>query len=198
MNLLFKYIYRFISKVLFVRNKFYSYWINLNLCNTKKVFFKYPITLVGGEYIQIGNGSSFQKYNVLSAWNRCVIKGKLKTPKMMIGMNCHFGEFNHLTCANEIIIGDNLLTGRWVTITDNSHGDSNINTLQSPPTLRPITSKGKVIIGKNVWIGDKATVLPGVTIGDGVIIAANAVVNKDIPSYCIAVGNPARIINRTE
>ena len=63
------------------------------------------------------------------------------------------------------------------------------------PTTRPLYSKGRVSIGKNVWIGDKATILPGVTIGDGVIVGANSVVTKDIPHYKIAIGCPAKIIN---
>lgn len=65
-----------------------------------------------------------------------------------------------------------------------------------PPISRPLTSKGEVRIGNNVWIGDKATVLPGVTIGDGAIVGTNAVVTSDVPAYSIAVGNPARIIDK--
>ena len=60
--------------------------------------------------------------------------------------------------------------------------------------MRPTTSKGRVVIGNNVWIGDKATILPGVTIGDGAIIAANAVVTKDVPQYSVVGGNPAKVI----
>ena len=45
-----------------------------------------------------------------------------------------------------------------------------------------------------MWIGDKATILPGVTIGDGVVVAANAVVTKDVPAYSVVGGNPARIL----
>ena len=53
------------------------------------------------------------------------------------------------------------------------------------------------MIGDNVWIGDKATVLPGVTIGDGAVIAANAVVTKDVPAFTVVAGNPARIIKQS-
>ncbi|MDO5481839.1 MAG: acyltransferase [Bacteroidaceae bacterium] len=196
MNPIVKYVDSFLMKFINLRDKVYTFWIISKLCNAKNVYFKYPINLIGGEYIKIGKGSSFNKYNILSAWDRFIVNGKSKKPRLRIGESCHFGEFNHITCANEIRIGDNLLTGRWVTITDNSHGNSDMKTLLSPPTFRPITSKGKVVIGNNVWIGDKATVLPGVIIGDGVIIAANAVVTKNIPSYCVVAGNPAQIIKR--
>lgn len=58
----------------------------------------------------------------------------------------------------------------------------------------PIYSKGAIVIGDNVWIGEKAAILAGVTIGEGAIIGANAVVTKNIPPYSIAAGIPARII----
>lgn len=115
---------------------------------------------------------------------------------MKIGSHCSFGAYNHITCANRVIIGDNCLTGKWVTITDNSHGETDSDSLHLSPTKRPITSKGPVVIGNNVWIGDKATILPGVTIGDGAVIAANAVVTKDVPKYSVVGGNPARILNK--
>ena len=52
------------------------------------------------------------------------------------------------------------------------------------------------MVEKNVWIGDKATVLPGVSIGEGAIIAANAVVTKDVPAYTVVAGCPAKAIKR--
>ncbi len=64
--------------------------------------------------------------------------------------------------------------------------------------MRPVKSKGSIVIGDNVWIGDKATILPGVIIGDGAVIAANAVVSKDVPAYCVAGGNPAKIIKQAK
>lgn len=94
--------------------------------------------------------------------------------------------------------GDNLLTGLWVTITDNSHGKTDYNTLQQPPLMRMVTSKGPVIIGSNVWIGDKATILPNVTIGDGAVIAANSVVTKDVPVYSVVAGNPAKVVKQVK
>ena len=121
------------------------------------------------------------------------------TPKLIIGNNCIFGKENHITCAYEILIGENLRTGNNVLITDNSHGNPHDREeLQIAPDDRPLYSNGRVVIGNNVWIGSKATILGGVHIGDGAIIGANAVVTKDVPPYTIAVGNPARIISYFE
>lgn len=152
------------------------------------------------ELISIGEGTVFGDWVYLTAWDSydCIIEGKsqrqLLSPELTIGKNCGFGAFNHITCTNKIIIGDRCLTGKWVTITDNSHGKTDWDSLQTAPIMRPIYSKGSVLIGDDVWIGDKATILPGVTIGNGAVIAANAVVTRDVPDYSIVAGNPARII----
>jgi virginiamycin A acetyltransferase len=55
-------------------------------------------------------------------------------------------------------------------------------------------SKGKVVIGHAVWIGDSVIILPGVTVGNGAVIGAGSVVTKSIPAYAVAVGNPAKVI----
>jgi len=54
--------------------------------------------------------------------------------------------------------------------------------------------KGPVVIGNDVWICDSVTILPGVTVGDGAAVGANSVVTKDVPSYAIVGGNPAKVI----
>ena len=115
-------------------------------------------------------------------------------PCIEIGKNCYFGAHNHITCIHRVVIGDNVLTGKWITITDNSHGLTDNEALHTEPIKRPLCTKGSVKIGNNVWIGDKATILPGVTIENGAVIAANAVVTKDVPAYSVAGGNPAMII----
>ena len=154
------------------------------------VFFKYVAQLHDPQYIRIGNNTSFGKDLYLTAW------GGQNKPMLTIGSNCTFGAYNHITCANRVTIGDSLLTGKWVTITDNSHGETDKDTLGMRPQKRPVTSKGPVIIGNNVWIGDKATILPGVSIGDGAVIAANAVVTKNVSAYSVVGGNPAKVIKQ--
>lgn len=54
--------------------------------------------------------------------------------------------------------------------------------------------RGDTVIGNDVWIGWKATILPGVTIGDGAIVAAGAMVARDVPPYAVVAGNPARVV----
>jgi virginiamycin A acetyltransferase len=56
--------------------------------------------------------------------------------------------------------------------------------------------KGDICIGNDVWIGYNATIMAGVTVGDGAIIAANATVTKDVSPYCIVGGNPAQEIKK--
>ena len=174
-----------------------SLWIrdSFKKCG-KNVRFQKIDFLKGSSCISIQEGTSFEKHLFLSAWNKYdSIKGRQTyNPLIKIGSNCHFGAFNHITAINRIEIGDNVLTGKFVTITDNSHGGTDLECLSTEPILRPLISKGPVKIGNNVWIGDKATILPNVTIGDGAVIGANAVVTKDTPPYCIVVGNPAKVI----
>ena len=67
---------------------------------------------------------------------------------------------------------------------------------QTPPTQDKLPINGDTIIGNDVWIGQNATILPGVHIGDGAIIGANSVVGSDVPPYTIIVGNPARAIRK--
>ena len=64
------------------------------------------------------------------------------------------------------------------------------------PSLEELPLKGDTVVGNDVWIGQNVTVMPGVHIGDGAIIAANSVVTRDIPAYCVAGGNPCRVIRK--
>jgi spaU protein len=150
--------------------------------------------LRGAKYISVGARSDIQKHTYLTAWNSHNKTGC--SPQIIIGSDCHIGAFNHITSIDKIEIGDGFVSGKWVTITDNSHGETNINSLKLPVSKRPIVSKGPVLIGKNVWVGDKATILPNVKVGDGVIIGANSVVTKDVPAYSVVAGNPAKIIKK--
>ncbi len=146
-----------------------------------------------GNYFYVGDGTTFGHHAMLSAW-----KTGAKVPLVKIGKYCDFGHFNHITCCQSIEIGEGVLTGMYVLISDNSHGRNDLTDAYSRPVVRPLFSKGPVKIGRNVWIGDKVTILGGVSIGEGAIIGANSVVTHDIPAYSIAAGIPARVIKNLE
>ena len=110
------------------------------------------------------------------------------------GGHCHFGNnvyanFN-LTLVDDadIYIGDCTMFGPNVTVATAGH-----------PILPELREKGyqyvmPVHIGRNCWIGSGAVILPGITVGDNVVIGAGSVVTKDIPSNTVAVGNPCRVL----
>lgn len=120
------------------------------------------------------------------------------SPSLIFGNNVTIQDCCHIGCANKIIIGDNVHIASKVLITDHNHGRySGVN--QSSPLLDTQERElvlSTITIGKNIQISDGAVILPGVKIGDGCFIGSNTVVNRDIPSYSIAVGNPARIIKK--
>ncbi len=148
--------------------------------------------IVGAQCMHIGDNAKINQGVILAAW-----PGMLEdNPQLVIGDNCRIGVRSHISAAVGIRIGDNLLTGPNVLITDNSHGASSRELLDFHPQSRPLFSKGPVTIGNNVWIGQNACIMPGVTIGDGAIVAANSVVTHDVPAYSVAAGIPARVVKQ--
>ena len=158
--------------------------------------FEMPNQLLGLKYIKIGEGTHLNKGIILTAWDSYA--GEKWTPSIKIGNNCHIGEFTHITSCNNIEIGDNLLTGRYVYISDNSHGTANFSQMKIHPANRFLYSKGPIKIGNNVWIGESARILAGVSIGDGAIIGANSVVTKDVPAYSVVGGIPAKVLKENQ
>lgn len=114
------------------------------------------------------------------------------------GIHTHMGNHVyvnfHLTLVDdgEVFIGDHVMIGPNVTIATANHPIA--------PALREkaFQYNRPVYIGKNVWIGAGAVLLPGVHIGDHSVIGAGSVVTKDIPSLVVAVGNPCRILRKIE
>lgn len=150
----------------------------------------------GEKYITIGNDTTIGDYGMLTAWNCSKMSGEktASCPEILIGSNCSIGRQSHITAINSVRIGNGVLTGMQVLITDNAHGEFTKEQLLLPPIARPLYSKGPVVIEDNVWIGEKVSIMPNVHIGPGAIIAANSVVTKDIPAYSIAAGIPAVVI----
>ncbi len=125
-----------------------------------------------------------------------------------MGSNCYIEPPIHIDHGYNIFLGDNVYMNTGCVILDQCPVKIGDNTLFGPRVnvycaIHPIDSYvrnllvegGKPItIGNNCWIGGNATICPGVTIGDNVVIGAGSVVVKDIPSNTIAVGNPCKVI----
>src|SRR3954454_16397525 len=65
-----------------------------------------------------------------------------------------------------------------------------------PMADMPWLRKGDMVVGNDVWLGYESLVLPGVRVGHGPIVAARAVVSRDVPDYAVVAGNPARVVRR--
>jgi acetyltransferase-like isoleucine patch superfamily enzyme len=114
---------------------------------------------------------------------------------IVIGQHCHI---NHLGCLqassdSKITIGNDLRMGPGTMIYSSNHGIRLGNLIRSQPQTQK-----DVTIGNDVWLGSNVVVTAGVNIGDGAVIAAGAVVIKDIPPYTIAAGIPAKPIKGRE
>ncbi|ELW89757.1 MULTISPECIES: transferase hexapeptide repeat protein [Acinetobacter] len=121
------------------------------------------------------------------------------TPKKLLrfGKNVQINDYVHITAANSVEIGNNVLMASKIYISDCTHGsyvgDCNDSSPMTLPIERNLSVK-PVKIDDNVWLGEFVSVLPGVTIGKGTIVGANSVVSKSLPPYVIAVGSPAKPI----
>lgn len=90
-----------------------------------------------------------------------------------------------------VYIGDNVMMGPECHIFTTNH---RFERTDIPMNSQGISEEKPVVIGNDVWIGDRVTILPGVHIGNGTVIAAGSVVTKDVPDYAVVGGNPAETI----
>lgn len=110
--------------------------------------------------------------------------------KVSIGNNVRIGEKSYLNGRGKLTIGNNVLTGPNIFIWTSNHN-------YYCPELLPYDTKPDdraVTIKDNVWIGAQSKIVPGITIGEGAVIAMGAVVTKDVPDCAVVGGNPAKII----
>lgn len=114
--------------------------------------------------------------------------------KLTMGERVTLNDNSYMECSGGIEIGNDVMIGHGVSILSNAHRFDDLDV----PMNQQGENFGKVIIGNNVWIGAKVTILHGVTIGDGAIIGAHSLVNKDVLSNEVVAGIPARYIRNRE
>lgn len=114
--------------------------------------------------------------------------------ELIIGDRVWFAPGVTLSAHSRVEIGSDSMFAEYVSIHDNNHTPG---TVDDPTRFREQTA-APIIIGKNVWVGSKATITMGVTIGDNVVIGAGAVVVRDVPSGARVGGVPARVIGQMD
>lgn len=150
----------------------------------------------------------------------CFIKNVVTAPNIIVGDYTYYDDtvaptefeknnvlFNYTEFGDRLIIGKfcAIASGTKFIMDPANHRMSSVTTYPfnvfggawtelTPPHMSQLPHKGDIVVGNDVWIGRESVIMPGVTIGDGAIVAAYSVVTRDVPAYTVAGGNPATFI----
>ena len=142
---------------------------------------EYTRVIVGpGSVLAIGPRTAIERGGELTA---------VYGARVAIGADTYVGSFCNIRSDDSIQIGNGCYIAQFVSVIDGGYK----LTAETGRISREDYETKSVRIGHNVWLGVGVIVLPGVSIGDGAVLGAGAVVTKDIPARSIAVGNPARV-----
>lgn len=155
--------------------------LNVRLC--------YPFLLEHPELVFIGRNTTILPNARIQVYKEQV-QGN---PRLTIGENCYFCYRLSILAGGNVTIGNGVLAASDVMIVSYNHGMD--ASLHEPYMNQPVVP-GEIHIGDGCWIGEKTVILAGVSIGKKAIIGAGSVVTNDVPDYCIAAGNPARVIKK--
>ena len=176
----------------FTAIKLFIFLVYTKIFFNKAKLIRLPIYIKGRKHINFSKGFNsgrFCRIEAMPALNE-------KNPIINFGTNVEINDFVHIAAIESITISNNVLIASRVFISDHNHGKYTGSTQSNPLSIiknRELSSK-KIFIDDNVWIGEGAVILPGVTIGSNSIIGSNSVVTKNIPPNSIAAGIPAKII----
>ena len=143
------------------------------------------------------------------------VKPTIKNPNIIAGDFTYFSDIDfekHVTHHYDFY-GDKLIIGKFCQIAAGvefimngaNHKMNAVSTFpfyifegwdQDVPPITALPNKGDTVVGHDVWIGQNATILPGVHIGNGAIIGANSTVGSNVPPYCVYAGTPAKFIKK--
>lgn len=177
-----------------IKEKYRNFYIykpvSLSLSKTSEINIKGSLTFndvhTSGQtrklsFLVMGENSTLTVNGHFSFFSGCRV-GVLKGATLSLG-NGYMNFDSKIYCYNNIKIGNGVYISEGVTIID-----SDVHSLNEKKNSEPI------VIGDNVWIGINATILKGITIGDGAVIAAGSVVTKDIPPKSLVGGVPAKVL----
>lgn len=165
---------------------FYRLWLRLRGARIGRgVKFEGRVLLKGAHRVKIGAGTVVGRLTQLDT---------LSGGYIVIGERCFIGHFSIITAADRVIIGDRVLLSPSCFITDVNHGTEGRGAVMDLPPGQPQS----VQIDGGCWLGAMVVVVAGVHISEGVVVGAAAFVNRDIPSFSIAVGQPAKVVRARE
>jgi len=139
--------------------------------------------------VEVGSNSVIRAHAWLSAIPSSA--GRQYNPKLRIGSNVYIGHHAVITCIDQVEIGDGCVLSEQVYIADSFHG---LDPQDGPIMKRTLGSNGPVKLGRGTFLGLRASVLSGVTLGEHCIVGAHSVVTKSFPAYTMVAGIPARPI----
>lgn len=150
-----------------------------------------PFSISGRDCVKIGNRSSIASGLRIQAIKEYA--GIAYQPLIEIGDDVYIGSNAYFTAINNISIGNGSVLSEQIYITDEFHG---MDPYAGLIMMQSLTSKGPVIIGRSCFLGFRASIMPGVTLGDHCIVGANATVTHSFPAYSMIGGSPARLLKQ--
>lgn len=146
--------------------------------------------VISGSNIRIGHSftaiGEAQHRVEIGVWGRGFGQGSIT-----IGDGCLMSPGSRISASDSITLGNGVMLAHGAYITDSDwHGL--YDRIDRDPEVTP------VVLEDNVWVGDRATVLKGVTIGENSVVAAGAIVTRDVPADVVVAGNPARVVKNLD
>jgi acetyltransferase-like isoleucine patch superfamily enzyme len=179
-----------------LRNRAYSRWYLVRYWRFMRFKLRNPHVITRG-FVFMDRGAEIYARRgygrlVLGRWIHLGVDTALRCHEgtLSLGDKSVLARDISINCYLDVEIGDSALIADSVYISDFDHKFADLTT----PIKDQGIAKSRVRIDRDVWIGTKVTISRGVHIGEGAVIGANAVVTRDLPAYCVAVGVPARIV----
>ncbi|MGI2140643.1 acyltransferase [Shewanella baltica] len=154
-------------------------------CFGKKSSIYKPRSIQGLKYIDIGSFTSLMP----DAW-LLALKIDENIPKLIISDRCYIGHSAHIVAVKKVVIEDSVLIADKVYISDNLHS---FDAIDIPIIEQKVKFHREVLIKEGAWIGENVCII-GATVGRNSVVAANSVVTKDVPDFCVVAGIPAKVI----